>query len=147
MSRQANRSGFTLIEMMIVLCIIGILAAVAIPAYEKYIQKTRRSEGQTALMELYLAENEYYQDNYVYTTLAALYPGDATGESSYDNMDYYDITLLPSAPTSYFTLTATATNAQVEDTVCATLSINQLGTKSAKDSDGNAADLSTCWGE
>ena len=62
-----NRKGFTLIELMIVVVIIGILAALAIPRFFRSTGKAKKSEAKTVLKHLYQMERMYYQefDNYV----------------------------------------------------------------------------------
>lgn len=57
---QKKSQGFTLIELMIVIAIIGILAAVAVPAYQDYIIRTRASEGYVATGEARASIQEYY---------------------------------------------------------------------------------------
>ncbi len=66
--RCDSNSGFTLIEMLIILTIIGILASIAIPAYNNYTQRSKLAEGMTTLSNLRLQMEQYYQDNRSYAT-------------------------------------------------------------------------------
>ena len=70
-----RRTGFTLIELMIVVAIIGVLAAVAIPAFTKYIAKAKTSEAKTFVKKIYDGARAYYQEpNYGRKTLTAVPP-------------------------------------------------------------------------
>lgn len=60
-----KQKGFTLIELMIVVAIIGILAAVAIPAFLKYIRKSKTTEARTNIRKLYDGELSYYDEEHV----------------------------------------------------------------------------------
>ena len=60
--RKKAQKGFTLIELMIVVAIIGILAAVAIPAFMKYIKKSKTSEARANVQKIYTGAREYYMD-------------------------------------------------------------------------------------
>ena len=60
--RRKAEQGFTLIELMIVVAIIGILAAVAIPAFMKYIKKSKTTEARQFVKKIYEGAREYYLD-------------------------------------------------------------------------------------
>jgi type IV pilus assembly protein PilA len=67
MSLLGNSSGFTLVELMVVVAIIGILAAVAIPNYQKYQAKARQSEAKIGLASVFTAEKSFAAENGSYT--------------------------------------------------------------------------------
>src|SRR5262245_60674708 len=66
-----NNQGFTLVELMIVVAIIGILASIAIPNYQKYQAKARQSEAKIALSAIYTAEVSFATESSSYTTCLA----------------------------------------------------------------------------
>ena len=66
-SRMNNRKGFTLIELMIVVVIIGILAALAIPRFMQATNKSKQSEAKGILKQIYTMERTYRQENNVYS--------------------------------------------------------------------------------
>lgn len=59
--------GFTLIEIMVVIVIIGVLAAFAVPAYQKYTQRAARAEGQQLAMSIMAAQERFYLEHAAYT--------------------------------------------------------------------------------
>lgn len=63
-----KQKGFNFIELMIVVTIIGILASVAIPAYQKNVIKSARGDGMTALLEVMRAEENFFANEFTYTT-------------------------------------------------------------------------------
>jgi type IV pilus assembly protein PilA len=66
--KRKNTKGFTLIELMIVVAIIGILAAIAIPNFLKFQAKSKQSEAKTNLKAIYTAETGYFGENNTYNT-------------------------------------------------------------------------------
>lgn len=135
-----QQNGFTLIELMIVIAIIGIISTIAYGSYQDSVRKTKRAEAKTTLLELgqrlercYTANGAYDADCSVHTggTLDTLL---ATTEN-----DHYTIAL-PVLTATTFTLTATAAFA---DPQCDVFSITSTGAKTALDDGGNAS--SVCW--
>lgn len=123
--------GFTLMELMIVVVVIGILAAIAYPAYTDHMIKTRRADGQAALMNLAALMEHYFTENntYVGATPTAL------GVTSASQQGYYSVAVTTATATA-FTLTATPQGAQTADTTCGSLTITNTNTKGP---------TTTCW--
>lgn len=112
--------GFTLIELMIVVAVIGILASIAIPNYSDYVRKSRRADAQAALMELAQQLERHYTANNAYT--GATLNATVTGRVSL----FYSIT--SSIGSQTYTITATPTARQSADT-CGTMTINHTGAR------------------
>jgi type IV pilus assembly protein PilA len=70
--KRKNTKGFTLIELMIVVAIIGILAAIAIPNFLKFQAKSKQSEAKTNLKGIYTAETGYFGENNRYDNFGAV---------------------------------------------------------------------------
>jgi type IV pilus assembly protein PilE len=75
--------GFTLIELLIVMAIIGIILSVAYPSYQNSMTKTRRSDGQAALLEAMNAEERYFTENNTYSTTLADVNASSTSEKGH----------------------------------------------------------------
>lgn len=71
-AKSVHVAGFTLIEVMFTAVIVAILAGIAVPSYQHYILRARRSEVQQFMLELAIREEEYFQINHVYATLLSL---------------------------------------------------------------------------
>ncbi len=132
MTINRNSTGFTLIELMIVVAIIGILAAIAYPNYSEYVQRSRRADAKAALMAQGQFMERYYTENMNYNGA----PLDKTASPE----GYYTIAF-DTAPTSgtacsatensnatntAYRICATPTGAQSSDS-CGTFSLNQKG--------------------
>jgi prepilin-type N-terminal cleavage/methylation domain-containing protein len=70
---RKNNSGFTLVELMIVVAIIGILAAVAIPAFSKYIKKSRTAEASQTLNKMWQGSVVYFETDHTITVAGATF--------------------------------------------------------------------------
>jgi type IV pilus assembly protein PilE len=97
------QKGFTLVEMMIVAAIVGILAAVAIPAYNNYVRRGKIAEATTNLSSLRVSMEQYYQDNRTYLN------GAACGVAMPVTPAVQYFTFNCAAAASTFTITATGT--------------------------------------
>lgn len=119
---QASR-GFSLLEIMIVVAIVGILAGIAFPSYQDSIRKSRRSDATMALSKAQQLQEKYRANNPTYGATV----GDIGMSATSDN-GYYSIAV-SSATASNFTLTATAVagKSQASDTGCTSLTITQVG--------------------
>lgn len=139
-----NARGFTLIELMIVVVIVGVLSAIAIPSYRQYVVRANRSVAKADLMEL----RQWMERNY---TLANRYDRDAAGATitappfvrsprSPTSTKNYDITFSAGPTQTTYTLQATPTTAQV-DTQCGTITV----TGASVYGESGTGTVSDCW--
>ena len=139
--------GFTLIELMIVVGVVAILAAVALPSYQSHITKTRRSAAAACSLEAAQFMERFYTTNLSYAkTKMGVDVALPTGQCSNDLDDHYTIRLSPTAKVSAKSYTIEAVPKGVQkknDVKCGMLSLDQTGRKAV---DGTAsADPKQCW--
>ncbi|EJZ60096.1 MULTISPECIES: type IV pilin protein [Pseudomonas] len=131
--RRFNR-GFTLIEIMIVIAIIGIIITIAAPSYTEYLKKGRRAEVVSLLSEQAQILERFYTKNNVYTGITGLSTGN----------DFYTIT--PTITDQTFLLTATRNAGTTMATdKCGDFTLTNTGVRSMNNA---TTGLTTkdCWG-
>ncbi|KPV97249.1 Fimbrial protein precursor [Pseudoalteromonas sp. P1-9] len=128
-------AGFTLIELMVVVAIIGILTAIAYPSYVDYLYKGSRAEAMSSLLDIANRQEQFYADNHKYTaSLSDL------GVISTSDSGLFTLTLTSDG--SSFSVTASPLDyPATKDPECSGFKINELGQKTATGSGGN----NTCW--
>jgi type IV pilus assembly protein PilE len=154
--RRSRQRGFTLIEMMIVVAIIAIVAAVAIPSYQDSIWKGKRGEAKAAILKALQAEERYYSQNNTYVAYTTTAPSGAFPTFSADNLtnSRYLITASGATVTSGGTTLCSNNNivqcVVITATVTGTGADPKCGTTLQADSIGNKLPALTgataiCW--
>lgn len=142
--RHGNR-GVTLMELMVVIVVIGILTAIAVPSYRQYVIRANRTEAKVALMQAQQGLEKCYTRFHRYKTNpptqvctadANLTGGVLSEDGNYRITIAHDRIATPS-----YTLTATPQQGQVGDTQCGNFLLNEVGQRDVSVA-GNAA---RCW--
>jgi len=131
------KNGFTLIELMIACAIVGILAAIAIPSYTAYVQRSNRTDAVRALTLDAQALERCYSQAFTYVGCATVPVGPVL--TSQGN---YNVTLGNLTATTYTLTALPASPQQLGDTTCTSFVLIQTGAQSATP----AANSQTCWG-
>ena len=136
---RRKQLGMTLIELMIVVLIIGILAAIAYPSYRQTVIKSNRTEAKVAMMQAAQALEKCFTrfgayDNPGCATFDDI--GDADGKTT--ETEKYVLSFSEVSDVA-FTLRATPLGGQAADTVCGNLELDQSGKRAA------GGDVKTCW--
>jgi type IV pilus assembly protein PilE len=151
--RRATQGGFTLIELMIAVAIVGILVRLAYPAYTKSVMKSRRADAKTALLDLAAREERYLAtaNTYTQTATALGYPAGSTitpaspmnvitGSTAYYQMS---VAYAAAQPAS-FVATATPVGVQLTaDTQCGSFKLDNTGAQSVTGTSSSTP--ADCW--
>ena len=134
-------SGFTLVELMIVVAIIGVLAAVAIPAYQQSVRNGGRAEAKSLLLQVAANQERFYSDNNSYSANAnpLVTPVVATLTSETGLYRVAVAACAGGAITNCFIATATPQGNQTADS-CTTLTVTNTGLKGA-----TGDTIANCW--
>jgi len=138
---MSKQKGFTLIELMIAVAIIGILAAIALPAYQDYVRQARRSDGLAALAEMQLLQEKFRANCTAYAasigvscaTSSATFSPSSTSPDGFYNMS---VETGSTSSTAYI-LVADPTGAQASDSSCDPIKMNQDGVVTPAGCSGN----------
>lgn len=136
--------GFSLIELLVAIAIVGVLAAIAVPSYRTYVLQAHRTDAVRALSSYRQALERCYSQNFTYVNAATTPCPAAPGAATTSANGYYNVTF-PTLTATTYTILATATGAQVKDASCASLQVTNTGAQSALNS-GGADSTQACWG-
>lgn len=135
-----TQRGFTLIELMVVVAIVAILAAVAIPNYRNHIIKTNRAAAESFMLQVANRQEQYMLDARTYaTTLGA---GGLNLNVPADVQTNYTVTISAATNTAY-TIQAVPNNPPQNDVLCQTLTLDSTGLKGV--SGGATGTPGVCW--
>jgi type IV pilus assembly protein PilE len=90
---QKNNTGFTILELVVVIAIIGILGAIGVPAYQGYVTKAKETKAQNSLQSIYMMEKNFFSQNYCYYKSTS-----ATDDTTNINSNLFGSTIPSSVP-------------------------------------------------
>ena len=138
-----KQSGFTLVELMVVVLIIGILGAIAYPSYQESVRKARRADAQAVLGEVAQWMERYYSNSFSYTS--ASLPSTLQASPKDGSTKFYTISIAIQNSGKEYTATATPKGAQADNGI---LTLNNKGEKGwDNDNSGSIGNDEKCWKE
>lgn len=139
MNTKNTAAGFTLIELMVTVAIVSILAMVALPSYNEYVMRSRRSDAKAALLKVQIAQEKFRANNTSYGTLAQI------GLPATSPDLYYSIAVTNPTAANYLS-TATPTGKQTGDN-CGTFAVDKDGKAISSSVQTTTAKVQECWGK
>ena len=138
--QHPHQQGFTLMELLIVIAILGIIAAIAIPNYSQYVMRSRRAQAASCLQEYAQYMERVYSSTLTYMGSTPL---PALGCSTENQLTTYYTFTAPTVAQRNYTLLATPLGVQLSaDTTCGKLQLDSTGARSTPDNPGN---LTKCF--
>ena len=137
---MSSPSGFSLIELMVTIAIVGILASIAMPSYVSYLARGKRAEAKQALLENALFLETHYTTRGFYSTAKGNNAAPTLPIAQVPRSGSANYTLSASITNTGYRLTATAVNSMASDD-CGNFTLDQTGTQGVSGSLGVAA----CW--
>jgi len=130
-----KEKGFTLIELMIVVAIIGVLAAVAYPSYNSYVLESGRADAHTAILRIQLAQENWRVSHSSYSN-----DKDELGTAEYSDESFYKLEIDSSVSATDYKVTAKAQTgtSQANDTGCTSIVLTVTAS-------GEARTPAACW--
>jgi type IV pilus assembly protein PilE len=149
---RRRQVGFSIVELMVAVAILGVLAAIAIPAYNSQVRKSRRTDARTALLDLAGREEKLNSTMSIYSANFTQLGWATTATWMPVGSGYYQVSIVVGVPRLgsglpyTYTLTAVPTGGsdQLNDTACQKFTVDNLGTQKSYDST-NADTSTVCW--
>ena len=142
--------GVTLVELMVVIVILGIIAAFAVPGYRQYMMRANRTDATTALLRIAAAQERWFIANGQYATTAAELQNSPPAGLGFNSTErgFYNLNVRPAAggPAVGYTVLATpvAGERQADDEQCQGFAVNERGQRQATDGGGGDT-TDECW--
>jgi type IV pilus assembly protein PilE len=146
---KRTEAGFTLIELMITVVVIGIITAIAYPSYTGNVTRARRADVRGAIsenaqfMERFFTENNRYNLSAAATPVAPVLPILISPRTATGTQVMYNLSLINLTPTT-FTIQAVPANSMTGD-ACVTYTLNNLGQKGNVAAPTSGMTVDTCW--
>ncbi len=154
--RKGPALGFTLIELIVTVTVVGILSMIAMPAYQSYVLRSNRAAGKAALVDMVSREEAWFVDRKAYTSdlsslhlqtylsrdgsTSATQVGDSIYKLSVAGITTGNCPSTANLSTVGYTVIAEPVKVQVKDTSCATLCLTSTGIRLA-----SAGTATKCW--
>ncbi|WP_305080708.1 type IV pilin protein [Microbulbifer sediminum] len=138
---KKTESGFTLIELMVVVAIIGIIGAIAYPSYMESVRKSNRADAKAVINDVAQRLQRCYTAYSAYDDANCTVAGDITGGSTITSPEgMYTIAGVLNPTTYSLTATPVAGTVQANDAKCTSFTLDQTGLRGA-----TGSDAANCW--